>query len=1032
MVARSSQDETKVERDPIVEGSLSWHLTIWSVLLVVTTAWATYDEFYGRRPWKQYPPRFAELHRSYLEELKEYQLEQEEAVREMEEYQQLELDIRTAEDDVREEFARYSDRLGNITNPRLAAVTRVMQESRALINTVIYKLEVAKSDGRRAALRARIQAEKARTHLVVLPDDRGAATEVEYTYDELVDEFTRLKDEKGALRAKLGALRQPAIELRGKREAFVHRHLDGSTGEKIDGLIRSLDDLRSDITSHQIVNDEAGLVDRCEMCHLAIRSPVPVTKEEMGGEGAFTSHPRLGELLGVHDPEKFGCTPCHGGNGRALTNVQEVHGRYRHWLWPLYDRENFEAGCLQCHETALHLDGADVLNRGKELFRHLGCWGCHPRDGFDLESEGLQEIDREQLSVHMRRTQYEKDIDLTMWLADDPDTPDEELPALRAREEKLTLMLSGLDAEQQQLSLRRRSLNRARKDVAPNLKEVRAKLKAEWVPVWIRDPKSFRPTTRMPRFRLPEDHVQAIAAFVWQAGVEPRFPQHPPGDAESGKVLFQSRGCLGCHAVNGEGGSFAADLSRVGEKANYDYLAHWVHNPRERTLPYCQVCQGDITPADYAKADRPFHFDTEDSLCPICNSEMQVQNQTVMPSLRLSPQEARDIASYLITLKTDATYQSADYLDDPALAVTGKRLAANYGCMGCHEIGGMENLGKVGTDLTKEGTKPIERLDFALKTHEAEMQGWYNHKGFFEAKLRDPAFFDEGKEKNDPLERLKMPDFNLDPEELRGLTSFLLGSGDSQLPSQFYYNPTGPQKDILEGWWVVKKYNCIGCHEIVPGMKPEILDLVMYDGERKEQAPPSLVGQGARTDPGWLADFLRNPALSDTEIHGNGVRAYLGVRMPTFTFSEGEIGKLVRFFNALANQPIPYPKTHLERLEGKELEMARVAFHVSDCMKCHAGGDPMTFTELTTAPSFSLIPQRLKPLWVERWLLDPARLMPGTKMPTGLFQRKDDRWVILGEIPDTVKEYQGDHVQLFVRYLMQFDDTEIQELERME
>ena len=39
-----------------------------------------------------------------------------------------------------------------------------------------------------------------------------------------------------------------------------------------------------------------------------------------------------------------------------------------------------------------------------------------------------------------------------------------------------------------------------------------------------------------------------------------------------------------------------------------------------------------------------------------------------MPSLRLPIEDARDIASYLMTQKhADATYAAADYMDDPQL-----------------------------------------------------------------------------------------------------------------------------------------------------------------------------------------------------------------------------------------------------------------------------------------------------------------------------------------------------------------------------
>ena len=69
---------------------------------------------------------------------------------------------------------------------------------------------------------------------------------------------------------------------------------------------------------------------------------------------AFASHPDP-ELLGMHDPDKFGCSPCHQGNGRATTSVEKAHGNYEHWLWPLFPKQNVEAGCQTCHAADMHL-----------------------------------------------------------------------------------------------------------------------------------------------------------------------------------------------------------------------------------------------------------------------------------------------------------------------------------------------------------------------------------------------------------------------------------------------------------------------------------------------------------------------------------------------------------------------------------------------------------------------------------------------------------------------------------------------------
>ncbi len=59
----------------------------------------------------------------------------------------------------------------------------------------------------------------------------------------------------------------------------------------------------------------------------------------------------------------------------------------------------------------------------------------------------------------------------------------------------------------------------------------------------------------------------------------------------------------------------------------------------------------------------------------------------------------------------------------PRLKEEGKKWVRFYGCGGCHEISGLEDEGRIGTELTFEGSKPIERLDFALFTEAAQRGG---------------------------------------------------------------------------------------------------------------------------------------------------------------------------------------------------------------------------------------------------------------------------------------------------------------------
>ena len=139
---------------------------------------------------------------------------------------------------------------------------------------------------------------------------------------------------------------------------------------------------------------DVDLVDRCESCHLGTREPVSLTKASMGGEAVFTSHPNK-ELLKIHDPEKFGCTPCHGGNGAALSSVEKAHGYNKFWLWPMHHKENIEAGCQQCHAKEIVTEMADTLNQGREIFRLRGCMGCHRYEGFDREADEMSGVNQQ-------------------------------------------------------------------------------------------------------------------------------------------------------------------------------------------------------------------------------------------------------------------------------------------------------------------------------------------------------------------------------------------------------------------------------------------------------------------------------------------------------------------------------------------------------------------------------------------------------------------------------------------------------------
>jgi cytochrome c551/c552/uncharacterized coiled-coil DUF342 family protein len=1024
---------TDQEKDPVVHSSLSKPLFISSALLLLSFGWALYDEVYGTRPWKGYEARFAKVYSKFLKDTLPNELKSETQIKESPEYKDVDRQMQAAEKAVMPQVAEIDRRVNLELVPRSLALNEPFQEVRGHVGALTYQIEISKSPSSQESMRKEIAELKRKVHTVKLPKADGSTEKLPMDFATMDKTLQDWKTEKATLLQKRVDLLKPATELRAKRDKYLTDRISDVSADTLNGLRNKMSIFEVGI--RQIHVKDVDLVDRCESCHVGTEEPVTLTAAAMGGEEAFISHPDR-ELLKIHDPEKFGCTPCHGGNGVALTSIEKAHGYNEHWLWPLHAKENLEAGCQQCHSQEIVTEMAPTLDAGREIFRLRGCMACHRYEGFDRDPDELSSVNQDIRQLTQQKAEWTREIGFTSKKGDDPSLDSAAVQEFNRQVDDLKVRISGLDAKIEQDDDRARSLVREIKKVGPSLKEVRMKMHKEWLPVWLKDPHVWRPGTKMPTFRLDEGEIKKIAAFIWQSGVTGDLPHQPAGDPEKGKDAFETRGCMACHSMgegdDKQGGTFAANLSRVGEKDNYDYLVRWVHNPRQRTLPYCPFEKKDITEADYQRAGLPFVFDTEHSKCPNDGHELLVMQMTPMPSLRLSEAEARDIASYLETRKHDgATYANADYLDDPSLKTDGQFLVRFYGCAGCHEIAGLEEEQRIGTELTKEGTKPIERLDFALLGHRAEAEGWYTHKGFFEHKLANPAVYDQGKEKA-KLDRLKMPNFNLTKPEIDQLTTFLTGSVDPSIPSRYFYAPADQRRDIIEGWWVVRKYNCMGCHQVHVGQTTVFMTLPRYqDPDWKDQRPPTLIGEGARVNPQWLMGFLNNPSLTEKpdEMDRDGVRRYLHARMPTFYFSDGEIQKLVRFFAAMSSQAAPYIADRLEPLSDQERTMARQLFSSegAPCLKCHATGDPKHDAH-ATAPNFLLAKERLKPGWARRWMLDPAMMSPGTAMPSGLFRPEGDKMVFAGPTPASFNGYNRDHAQLLVRYMFQFTPEELTRL----
>jgi mono/diheme cytochrome c family protein len=289
---------------------------------------------------------------------------------------------------------------------------------------------------------------------------------------------------------------------------------------------------------------------------------------------------------------------------------------------------------------------------------------------------------------------------------------------------------------------------------------------------------------------------------------------------------------------------------------------------------------------------------------------------------------------------------------------SGERLVRRYGCFGCHVIPGFENEQPIGTELTEAGSKLISQFDFGFLPIEHTRHSWY------EQKLHDPRIFDVGRVKR-PEEMLKMPNFHFTDDQVNAITMVLTSLVKDRVPMEMRDRTTSA---ISNGRLLIAEKNCKGCH-IIEGaggdIRPTITDQAFW--------PPNLATQGFKTQPMWLHPFLKAPST---------LRPWLTARMPTFHFTEEESATIGQYFSALDNVPYPFISTGVQTNAAK-LAAGAELFRVLQCASCHPTSNaiPAGKTPADLAPNLMIAHERLRPEWVVEWILDPQRIMRGTRMP---------------------------------------------------
>lgn len=591
-------------------------------------------------------------------------------------------------------------------------------------------------------------------------------------------------------------------------------------------------------TIDQIWIPDMGVVDRCTTCHQGIAQ---ASLADASVPQPFRSHPAV-----PHNILAWGCVVCHRGQGPA-TEVAEAHETTLAWEQPMLPAHFIQGACGACHRD--NLPETPRLDRGRELIVRFNCTGCHKLQdidrpdmlGPDLTNVGTK-VSRQWIYKWLKepRTITDDNGNVTVdGVAENP-----RMPKFRLSEQELLELSAFLSTQRarpitpykidqrgvaawskrpdlvDQGELRFREMfcstchalavTRAGEskliggDIGPELTKVGSKVKPEWLLAWLRDPQSYLPHSKMPRYNWSDQDLYQITQYIQTKLTDPDLLSDVPqlgtptdDEVRLGRRLFTEKGCAGCHLIEGIGTQkdFGPDLSALGGK-NVSQLSFGESKIPRNLISYIE-----------AKITDP----------------LSVNPAARMPQFTLPPADLDAVTTALLSMtgtpETSGMQKLIVPRPEPEFHPAGEfgKLYERYKCYDCHSFNGYG--GTLAPDLSYEGSRA--------------QREWLI--GF----LRNPQTLR-------PTLIFRMPRFNMSDRDATVIADYIgtaLQSPKVDLAAVDRKEFT-PQMAALGKQLFEVKYQCQACHTI---------------GATGGYVGPSLNNVGNWLTPAWMEVWLRNP-----------------------------------------------------------------------------------------------------------------------------------------------------------------------------
>ncbi|HEV8379494.1 MAG TPA: cytochrome c, partial [Tepidisphaeraceae bacterium] len=758
--------------------------------------------------------------------------------------------------------------------------------------------------------------------------------------------------------------------------------------------------------------------------------------------------------------------PLTGQTRTAVAQIQYWAAKYEHesgtyfrtvyheWDWPMRTPEFIQANCARCH-TGIHeiKKEAPVLYEGRTLFAKLGCVNCHQMDSVPAEdkrqvgpdlrhvndklsnafldswiwapkafrpstmmphffmlenSSSDEELRRTQQEVRAIRTYLTKTatpLPESDYLKD----PANKMPEGEGDVDRGRSLFIGFDAEKAPIGDMQggvgcigchTNLNETGQRWITNdmvkggvledyLSEFSKKTAAE---------KGKAPTARelqteagreaARRYRAMtynERQLYAMEHFGEALGAS-AIPKYPDG---SPKPVFQHHG----PELSGIGTKLMSGRSK--EQAR-KWLYNWVIDPRHYSsytvMPRLRLSPQDaLDLAQYLLAQKRQQAKAGDD--PWKAREIAGDNEKVNELVAffllskyveseaqkhaVDEKEMTDLAAAALTNKTTTTAEAKKLveqmpLEEKQLIFLGQKLINHYGCMNCHAINGMEGAASPCANLSDWGQKSVDKLDYGYLTHhkipELPREGmrvpmvnglsvaaltqitealngkkwdetlskdvqvaWphidHTRQSWLEHKLKNTRIYDRGKNLIEPVreikdgkpeitwhgkpyDKLRMPTFYLNDEQVHALVTFVISNKDRLVTPKLLDRVNNEEmRQLARGRQIAEKYNCVGCHQMDANTPPVqqywLFPNFFPKDEMTAKAPPSLRSEGARIQHAWVWNFIKHVDDEGTvQPEGTTQRRRMRpqpfIRMPSFPITDEDATAVAAYFNTVS------------------------------------------------------------------------------------------------------------------------------------